>query len=235
MTESRLDALERLCRDNLQGAEFQVTMTEDRTRKRWGGSVEAVQAETVVMVDYVGPPDDVQEVAEQHGEVMVSEYQSRDGQFGEVETSADLLLTADPHEDWTGSGATGGSSGGSSSPATTGSSETDADSEPASQEQEGGVTGQGPHQPFPDPSMSLAWVDGTMHVVSSEDTDDGGTQFVCDEDVREAEPAGNIKNQYDDLIGAAADPDLCEWCAKALIGYYNLPEEKVLEREKADG
>lgn len=235
MTESNIEALERLCRENLDGLDFQVTMTANRTRKSWSGATEEVAAATEVVVDYAGGREEIQAVVEQHGEAVLEQGEQRQFMDGELETIADLRLTADPHDDWDGSGGAHSSVSGSSSSATdNGVSGSDDGSEPASGDTSSGVTGEGPHQPFPDPSMGLAWVGDTMHVVAATEDEPDHPGFVCDEDTAEAEPAGNIKTQYDDLVGAAADPDLCEWCAKALIGFYNIPEEKVLAREQGE-
>lgn len=231
MTESKLDALERLCVENLDGLDFQVSMTTDRTRKTWGGSVEPVQAATEVLVDYVGEPTEIHEVVDQHGEVVLNNYESRSYIGGEVETSADLVVEPDASDPWTGSGATGGRSGGSSSPATPGSSESDDDSDDTSHDASGGVTGEGPHQPFPDPSKEMSEEPGGIrHVLAA---DDGGEDsHVCGTPLDEADYEGSIRDLYDDLMGAIADPMLCDTCEDVMCGYYNIPKDKVHEERQ---
>lgn len=228
-----IEALEAICRENLESMDFQVTHTADRTRKTWGGSTKEIEEETVVSVAYLGAPNEIHEVVDEHGDAEVERITTQPV-FGEgMETRSELILTSPAHAAWTRR-TPGGSLSGSSSSTSPAPSTEDGDSEPASQDDGGGITGEGPHQPFPDPSgRYVENPNGDIHVVANYPEDTEGGLFVCGAGPAKTNSAA-IRSDYESLIQFCADPAVCEWCAKAMMGYYNIPEDKVLSTEKEE-
>jgi len=248
MTETVIEAFERMAREHLTDADLSVQHRREPSVPIGGSGMFEMDERTEIAVTHYGDPDALERLEDAHTEAIMSSFYVETREMSPALDSdetvrvaeADFVLNCDPHEEYVSGGAgasvSGSGTSASASPEPAEDGHEDASTDESEDERTERAWGDGLENP-PEPSMELsAEDDGTVHVLADTDGSDGGEDFhVCkDVTVYETEPHGNVKDLYDSLLLFAADPDLCETCARTVILFYNLPEGKVMDTMEAE-
>lgn len=235
MSETVIEAFERLAREYLDSPDLSVQHTREPSVPVGGTGTFEIQERTEIQVTHYGEPEALERLEDAHGEAIMSSYHvstrelsaGMDSDETLVMAEAEFVLGCDPYDEYV----SGGSGGAVSASGSSGSAspETETDGHEAS---ESGVTGEGQYQPHPDPSREMSEEGGGIrHVLAAEEAGEED-QHVCGTPIGEAEYEGSIPDLYDDLLAAIADPMLCDTCEAVMVGYYGIPKDKVHERRE---
>ncbi|AGM11232.1 hypothetical protein M197_gp68 [Haloarcula hispanica tailed virus 2] len=231
MTETVIEAFERLARDLLESPELSVQHTREPSVPIGGTGAFEIDERTEIQVTHYGEPEALEELEDRHGDAIMSswyvETQDLSAGTGSSEpmlvSEAEFVLGCDPYDEYVSGGAGGAVSASSSTGSATTSEATDGheDEQDAPDEPE-----------YPEPSREMSEEGGGIRHVLAAEVPGEEDRHVCGTPIGEAEYEGSVRDLYDDLLGAIADPMLCDDCEDALAHFYGIPKDKVHERRE---
>lgn len=244
MSETVIEAFERMAREHLTDAELSVQHRREPTVPIGGTGMFEMEEQTEIAVTHYGDPEALERLESAHTEAVMSSFYVETREMSPGMDSdesirvaqADFTLACGPHEEYVSGGSAGGVSGSGSAGSASPETEPDAEETPSTDETPERAWGDGLENP-PKPSLEMTEEpDGTRHVLAAQDSVGGGEDFhVCEEvPLGGATHVGSVKDEYDSLKLFAADPALCEMCARTVILFYNLPEDEVMDLMEAE-